>query len=102
MSRVILLSNDDGIHAPGLKALYDALGPLGDVQLVAPAFEQSGPNATVRGSILLPQHRRDPAFLVYRNYRVFLAWNQSTYFAISLGTLADRVTNRGSSPVRGL
>lgn len=38
----ILLVNDDGIHAPGLRALRDVLVPLGDVQVVAPLVEQSG------------------------------------------------------------
>lgn len=38
----ILLANDDGIHSPGLGALYDELVRLGDVQVVAPAAEQSG------------------------------------------------------------
>jgi 5'-nucleotidase len=38
----ILLANDDGIHAPGLRALRDALQQLGDVQVVAPLAEQSG------------------------------------------------------------
>jgi 5'-nucleotidase len=44
-SRVrILLTNDDGIHAPGLRAFYDALvkRPNNEVQVVAPAVEQSG------------------------------------------------------------
>lgn len=38
----ILLTNDDGIYAPGLKAIRDELTRLGDVQVVAPAAEQSG------------------------------------------------------------
>ncbi|HUG93331.1 MAG TPA: 5'/3'-nucleotidase SurE [Planctomycetaceae bacterium] len=38
----ILLTNDDGIHAPGLAALRDALRRLGAVKVVAPALEQSG------------------------------------------------------------
>ncbi|MEZ6057108.1 MAG: 5'/3'-nucleotidase SurE [Planctomycetaceae bacterium] len=38
----ILLVNDDGIHAPGLKALARELKQLGDVQVVAPLIEQSG------------------------------------------------------------
>lgn len=38
----ILLTNDDGIYAPGLMAMRDALGRLGDVCVVAPATEQSG------------------------------------------------------------
>ena len=38
----ILLTNDDGIYAPGLAALEKELGRLGDVTVVAPATEQSG------------------------------------------------------------
>ncbi len=42
----ILLTNDDGINAPGLKVLEaiatDIAGPEGEVWIVAPAFEQSG------------------------------------------------------------
>jgi 5'-nucleotidase len=38
----ILLTNDDGIHAPGLAAMGEALSTLGEVTIVAPAAEQSG------------------------------------------------------------
>lgn len=38
----ILLTNDDGIYAPGLAAMERELRRLGDVYLVAPATEQSG------------------------------------------------------------
>ena len=37
----ILLTNDDGIHAPGLQALRKELRRLGRVSVVAPAGEQS-------------------------------------------------------------
>lgn len=38
----VLLSNDDGIHAPGLKTLEDAIRPLvGELWVVAPETEQS-------------------------------------------------------------
>lgn len=37
----ILVTNDDGIDAPGLTALVDALTPLGEVITVAPRVEQS-------------------------------------------------------------
>ncbi len=39
---LILLTNDDGIYAPGLAALERELRRLGDVYVVAPATEQSG------------------------------------------------------------
>ncbi len=38
----ILLTNDDGIYAPGLRALRKRLLKLGEVTTVAPATEQSG------------------------------------------------------------
>ncbi len=38
----ILLTNDDGIYAPGLRALRKELQKLGEVIVVAPASEQSG------------------------------------------------------------
>ncbi len=38
----VLLTNDDGIFAPGLAAIYKQLGELGEVAVVAPASTQSG------------------------------------------------------------
>ena len=37
----ILLCNDDGIDSEGLRALYEALAPLGELIVVAPDREQS-------------------------------------------------------------
>lgn len=39
---VILVVNDDGIDAPGIKALIDMMMPLGQVVVVAPDSPQSG------------------------------------------------------------
>jgi 5'-nucleotidase len=38
---LILVSNDDGVHAPGIRALAEALAPLGEVWIVAPDREAS-------------------------------------------------------------
>ncbi|MEZ6135344.1 MAG: 5'/3'-nucleotidase SurE [Pirellulaceae bacterium] len=38
----ILLTNDDGVYAPGIAALRSGLRQLGNVHLIAPATEQSG------------------------------------------------------------
>src|SRR5204863_1045819 len=38
---VLLVTNDDGVHAAGLTALADALVDLGDVHVLAPEREQS-------------------------------------------------------------
>jgi 5'-nucleotidase len=43
----ILLTNDDGVQAPGLKAAYEALSGLGEVTVVAPANQRSGVSHTV-------------------------------------------------------
>src|SRR5438552_13033917 len=38
---LILITNDDGVHAPGIKALGAALGQRGEVHVVAPDREVS-------------------------------------------------------------
>jgi len=41
MKARILLTNDDGINSAGLWAAYEALSPLADITVVAPATQQS-------------------------------------------------------------
>jgi 5'-nucleotidase len=48
----ILLTNDDGIYAPGLRALRRELKALGDVTVVAPASEQSAAGHSI--TLLVP------------------------------------------------
>ncbi len=38
----ILLTNDDGVYAAGIRALHQELSTIGDVTVIAPALEQSG------------------------------------------------------------
>lgn len=54
------------------------------------------PNVNLNARLVLPRRSADPAFLVYRNYRVFMSWNRSTFFAISVGALADEIDGRAS------
>ena len=53
----ILLTNDDGIEAKGLATLAEALGPLGEVTVVAPLGESSavGHGLTLRSPLHLRQ-----------------------------------------------
>lgn len=56
MSRpVILITNDDGYRAPGLKALREAVADLGDVVVVAPDRERSacGQGISIRGPVTM-------------------------------------------------
>jgi 5'-nucleotidase len=43
----ILLTNDDGIYAPGIRALREALRGMGEITVVAPATEQSATGHSV-------------------------------------------------------
>ncbi len=58
---LILLTNDDGIQAPGLRALKEALGGLGELWVVAPAVEQSGVSHgfSLRGPLLVDEVKRN-------------------------------------------
>ena len=53
----IVITNDDGIDAPGLATLYDCVRPLGDIVTVAPQQPQSGVahRVTVRDPICFHQ-----------------------------------------------
>ena len=41
--------------------------------------------------LVQPNKTGGPIYLAYPNYRVILKWNRSNYFAIAVGTLADRI-----------
>lgn len=53
----ILLTNDDGVHAPGILALKRALDPLGDVFVVAPDANRSaiGRGITIRDALAVDE-----------------------------------------------
>jgi 5'-nucleotidase len=44
---ILLLTNDDGVQAPGLRTLREALLPLGHVVVVAPTHEQSASSHSI-------------------------------------------------------
>ncbi|MCE8020246.1 lytic murein transglycosylase [Halomonas sp. MCCC 1A11036] len=45
-------------------------------------------------AILVPAGASGPAFLVGRNYRAILRYNNATSYALAVGTLADRIAGR--------
>lgn len=65
----ILLSNDDGIYAPGIRALRKELQKLGEVVVVAPATEQSaaGHSVTLLSPLLVTEVYEDDG-------QTFLGW----------------------------
>ncbi|MFB6233460.1 MAG: 5'/3'-nucleotidase SurE [Haloarculaceae archaeon] len=52
----ILMTNDDGIEASGLRALRDGLAAVGDVTVVAPADDQSAVGRALSGSVAVTEH----------------------------------------------
>ena len=63
----ILLTNDDGIYAPGIASLAKALHCLGEVTVVAPAAEQSGVGLSITylHPLMARQEYRDGQLLGY-------------------------------------
>ena len=49
------------------------------------------PRRDLPASLVLADGSVSDAFLVYNNYRTILKWNRSTYFAVAVGSLADRI-----------
>jgi len=58
-SKRILLTNDDGIGAPGLKALEASLAQVGEVTVVAPEREMSATSQAITVHAPLRVHRLD-------------------------------------------
>ena len=58
---LILVSNDDGVHAPGIAALEEALRQVGDVAVCAPTTEQSakGHSINIDRCLIMTEHHRD-------------------------------------------
>lgn len=52
----VLLTNDDGIDAPGLASLYEELTGIAEVTVVAPAENQSGVGRMRNGRVTLVDH----------------------------------------------
>jgi 5'-nucleotidase len=61
----ILLTNDDGIYAPGILALYNTLKSMAEVWIVAPEKEQSavGHAITISDPLRVREAERDGVFL---------------------------------------
>ncbi|MDH3454572.1 MAG: lytic murein transglycosylase [Desulfuromonadales bacterium] len=47
------------------------------------------PRRELQASLIVPDGRAGPAYLVYDNFRALRKWNRSNAFAVAVGTLAD-------------
>lgn len=64
---MILVTNDDGIYAPGIKALWRAMSEIGDVTVVAPENEMSavGHAITLSDPLRVDEIKRSDGFTGY-------------------------------------
>ena len=69
-----------------------------DAGVTAAHGELSDDPGTLEASLLLPSGHHGPAFLLYPNFDVLLTWNASTFYALSVGLLADRLS--GAPPLQ--
>jgi len=75
---------------PGFAGLK-AQRPTGEWSRLGVRSIDAGPLAAREGeaSLVMPEGANGPALLVYANFRAIMKWNPSTYFAVSVGYLAD-------------
>lgn len=73
-----------GVETRKTLAQWNALGVRGGDGKPLPAKD-------LEGSIVMPEKGKGPAFLVYDNFRTIMKWNRSTFFALTVGHLADRI-----------
>jgi len=52
--------------------------------------------ADIKGALLVPAGHEGPSFLAYKNFNVILRWNNSEYYGIAVGHLADRIAGLGT------
>jgi membrane-bound lytic murein transglycosylase B len=50
------------------------------------------PQENMMASIVTPDGKSGEAYIVYNNYQTIMDWNRSTYFATSVGLIADRLS----------
>jgi len=64
---LILVTNDDGVHAAGMAALIEAVSEFGDVVAVAPQVSQSGMShaLTLKSPLRLKKIREQKGIIVY-------------------------------------
>ncbi len=81
--RTILITNDDGIHSPGLMALRDSLAALGKIVIVAPDRD----NSAISHALTMNR----PLKLVRLDEDVYtLDGTPTDCVSISLGKVLDR------------
>jgi membrane-bound lytic murein transglycosylase B len=53
-------------------------------------------NSELSAALLIPAGHTGSKFLIYANFEVILRWNNSEYYGIAVGHLADRIAGHGT------
>jgi len=78
---------------PGFAGLKAPQRPTGEWSRLGVRTADAGPlpSRESEASLVMPEGADGPALLVYPNFRAIMKWNPSTYFAVSVGYLADSI-----------
>lgn len=49
------------------------------------------PNSQTQAALVMPDNIKGNMYLAFTNFKVLMHWNRSYYFAVSVGTLADKI-----------
>jgi len=87
--REVTLPDDFPYESAGL----DEQKPLSEWKKlgVHDAYGRPLASADIEASLLVPAGHEGPKFLVYHNFNVIMGWNQSEFYALAVGRLADRL-----------
>ena len=79
--------------APGCRARTSLMKPLAEWQQLGVRRSDGSdlPSRNIKAAIVLPDGAKGGAYLVYRNYAAIMAYNCAHLYAITVGTLADRI-----------
>jgi membrane-bound lytic murein transglycosylase B len=88
--RPVRLASYDGGGAAGLEEVR----PLPEWQSLGIRRDNGRdlPLVPLDASLVQTDDGQGPAYLVYKNFRVLMIWNRSTYFALTVGQLSDLIS----------
>lgn len=78
---------DPALAAPEMRKPLSEWAKLG----VTAASGAALPQTPLDAALVLPAGPSGPAYLVYDNFTRIMSWNRSTFFALAVGELADRI-----------
>lgn len=53
------------------------------------------PNSDIEARLRVPAGHEGPAFLTYANFRIIMRWNNSEFYALAVGQLANQIAGGG-------